>query len=476
MSETILSHHHDPVSGAKEASAIDASVRLPVILLFGNALHWLLVSSLLGLLASVKLVVPGLLSGVGCLGYGRVEAMARDLFLYGWASQAAIAAGIWLMARFCNRPLGGLLLGTLINSAIVLWNLAVLLGTLAILAGYSTGVEWLEYPGWASAMLLLAFLMIAIWVVCLFDRRDGVESCGRAEAALWYFVAAFCCFPWIYGTANLLLVWKPVQASAQGAVQGWFCNGFLILWLLPVALGALYGLLPRLSGEHLHRRNLAPLGFWLLLLFGGWAGLSRLIGGPIPAWMTSAGVVAGILILMPVLIVLINLGSLAKRLDGESDVARKFLSMGLFLVLAAGILGAFTALPGISAFSRFTGVTVSVDLLWLLGAVSFPLFGVIYISLPALLGRECWSPALAGLHYWLTFSGLCLLASFLFLDGLVAGLALLDPVVSFLNITSYVQPFHVLECAARLVLVAAALIVAANFTRSLAAGYLFPKK
>ena len=476
MSETILSHHHDPISGAKEASAIDASVRLPVILLFGNALHWLLVSSLLGLLASVKLVVPGLLSGVGCLGYGRVEAMARDLFLYGWASQAAIAAGIWLMARFCNRPLGGLLLGTLINSAIVLWNLAVLLGTLAILAGYSTGVEWLEYPGWASAMLLLSFLMIAIWVVCLFDRRDGVESGVRAEAALWYFVAAFCCFPWIYGTANLLLVWKPVQASAQGAVQGWFCNGFLILWLLPVALGALYGLLPRLSGEHLHRRNLAPLGFWLLLLFGGWAGLSRLIGGPIPAWMTSAGVVAGILILMPVLIVLINLGSLAKRLDGESDVARKFLSMGLFLVLAAGILGAFTALPGISAFSRFTGVTVSVDLLWLLGAVSFPLFGVIYISLPALLGRECWSPALAGLHYWLTFSGLCLLASFLFLDGLVAGLALLDPVVSFLNITSYVQPFHVLECAARLVLVAAALIVAANFTRSLAAGYLFPKK
>jgi cytochrome c oxidase cbb3-type subunit 1 len=476
MSETILSYHHDPVSGAKEASAIDASVRLPVILLFGNALHWLLISSLLSLLASVKLVAPSFLGGVGCLGYGRVEAMARDLFLYGWASQAAVAAGIWLMARFCGRIPCGVYLRTLINSAVVIWNIAVLLGTLAILAGYSTGVEWLEYPGWASAMLLLSFLMIAIWVVCLFDRRDGAESGGRAEAALWYFVAAFCCFPWIYGTANLLLVWKPVQASAQGAVQGWFCNGFVILWLLPIALGALYGLLPRLSGEPLYRRNLAPLGFWLLLLFGGWAGLARLIGGPIPAWMTSAGVVAGVLLLMPVLISTINLFGLRSKAGAAAGIPWQFLRAGLSFFLAAGILGAILAMPCVSSFARFTRVTTAADLLWLLGAVSFPLFGVIYISLPALLRRECWSASLSGLHYWVAYSGLCLLAVILVLDGLFTGLALLDPVVSFLNITSYSQPFHVLECAARLLLAAAAVIVVANFTRSLAAGYLFPKK
>jgi hypothetical protein len=69
-----------------------------------------------------------------------------------------------------------------------------------------------------------------------------------------------------------------------------------------------------------------------------------------------------------------------------------------------------------------------------------------------------------------------LLTTILILDGLFAGLALLDPVVSFLNITSYSQPFHVLESAARLLLFAAALIVAANFTRALAAERLFPKK
>lgn len=474
MSETHLSHHRDAESGAAKVSCIDASVRTPVLLLFGNSLHWLLVASLLSLIASVKLVAPGFLGGVAFLGYGRLEAMARDLLLYGWASQAAMAGGIWMMARFCGRTLGGVILRTIINSAVVLWNLAVLLGTLAILAGYSTGVEWLEYPNWASAMLMLSFLMIGIWVVCLFDRRASIGEGSRSDPALWYLVAAFCCFPWIYGTANLLLTWKPLQASAQGAVQGWFCNGFLLLWLLPVSLGALYGLMPRLSGRHLNRQNLAPLGFWLLILLGGWAGLSRLIGGPIPAWMTSAGVVSGVLLLIPVLIVMINLIALRSR--GEGDTAGRFLSAGLSFVLAAGILGAFTALPGVSAFARFTEVTASVDMVWLIGAISFPLFGVIYASVPDLLGRECWCSSFSGLHYWLTFSGLCMLATLLFLDGLVAGLALLDPVVSFLNITSYVQPFHVLESAAWLILFAAAVMAAANFTRALAAERLFPGK
>lgn len=467
MSDTTPSHHQDAEFHAAKAVCIDASVRAPVILLFGNALHWLLVASFLSLVASVKLVAPGFLGGVSFLGYGRLDAAARDLFLYGWASQAAVAAGIWLMARFCGRTFGGALLRTLVNSAVVLWNLTVLLGTLAILAGYSTGVEWLEYPNWASAMLFLSFLMIAVWVVCLFDRRAG----ARAETALWYLVAGFCCFPWVYGTANLLLTWKPIQASAQGPVQGWFCNGFLLLWLLPVALGALYGLLPRLSGSHVHRRNLAPLGFWLLILFGGWAGLGRLLGGPIPAWMASAGVVAGVLFLIPVLIVLINLSGL----KGGSGTVWQFLRTGLFLLLAAGLLTAFVSLPGVSAFARFTGVTVARDQLWLLGALTFPLFAVLYESLPALLGRDCWRPSLSGQHYWLAFSGLCLLAALLVLDGLVAGLALLDPVVSFLNITSYVQPFHVLECAAQLLLTAAAGVVAANFTLALAADRLFPK-
>ena len=473
MSDNIFAYHHAETDrGGAETRAVDASVRLPVLVLFGNAVHWLVVASLISFILSVKLIAPGFLGGISFLTYGRLAPMARDLFLYGWASQAAIAAGIWLVARLSGRPIGGVLHTTLIVSAAVLWNVAVLLGTLAIFAGYSTGVEWLEYPNWASAMLLLSFVLIGIWVVLHFDRRVN----ERAEVAQWYLVAGFCSFPWVYGTANLLLTWKPVQASAQGPVQSWYCGGLLTLWLLPVALAALYSLLPRLLGCHINRRNLAALGFWMILFLGGWSGQSRLIGGPVPAWMTSAGVVAGVLFLIPVIIVAINLLTLRAEEGVSASIPLTFLHTGLIALLSAGILGALVSLPDISAFARFTAITEAGNQLWILGAISFPLFAVLYEAVPALLGRDAWLPSLSQRHYWFTFSGLWLLVGLMLFGGLFTGLALGDPTVSFLNITSYSYPFHVLECIAQLLLLAAAVILGLNLSRALAWDYLFPKK
>lgn len=468
--------------GSVDSRAIDESLRLPVLALFGNAVHWLLVAAVISLVLSIKLIVPEFLSGIGFLNYGRLAPMARDLFLYGWASQAALAAGIWLAARLAGRPLansalGSTVLSTLLHSAIVLWNLAVLLGSLAILAGYSTGVEWLEYPNWASGALFAAFLMIGIRAVLIFDQRVN----ERAEVAQWYLVAGFCSFPWIYGTANLLLTWKPIQASAQGAIQAWFSGSFPSLWLLPVSLAACYALIPRIQEEHLNRRSLAPLGFWSLLLLGGWSGIASLLGGPVPAWMSAAGVVSGVLFLIPTTIILINLLGIPRKASGMESkealsVPARFLYLGVYAFLVLGFVVAFSAWPDISGALRFTGVTEAKTQLWLFGAISLPLFGVLYEALPHLLGRDCWLPVLSERHYWLTVVGFWLMIGILLLGGFFTGLALSDPTVSFLNITSYEYPFHVLECVAQLILLAAAVMLGFNLTRAFAGEYLFPKR
>ncbi len=422
---------------------------------------------------------PACLSGVSFLTYGRLAPIARDLFLYGWASQAALAAGIWLTARLAGRPLsgcasGGSLHATLIVSATVLWNLAILLGSLALLAGYSTGVEWLEYPNWASTMLFLAFLLIGIWAVLLFDRRVNEQP----EVAQWYLVAGFCSFPWIYGTANLLLTWKPIQASAQGPIAAWFHGSFLALWLLPIALAAIYALTPRILGAHLHRRNLATLGFWGLLLFGGWNGIAGLLGGPIPAWMTAAGVVSSVLFLIPVVIIAINLlGMVLKKAPEErQDLSLRFLVMGAYSLLVLALVGAAASWPDISGVLRFTGVTEASTQLWILGAISFPLFGVIYEAFPHLLGRDCWCKRLQARHYWLSIAGFWFLVGVLIADGFFTGIALSDATVSFLNIISYSFPFHVLEFVAELIFFAASALLGVNVTRALMGEYLFPKR
>jgi len=62
------------------------------------------------------------------------------------------------------------------------------------------------------------------------------------------------------------------------------------------------------------------------------------------------------------------------------------------------------------------------------------------------------------------------------LEGFFTGLALIDPTVTFLNITSYSYPFHLLECVAQLVLLAATVTLGINLTVALAGDYLFPKR
>lgn len=469
---------------AHKSRTLDDSLRIPVLALFGNAVHWLIISALIALVLAIKLIIPDFLGGISFLNYGRLAPIARDLFLYGWAAQAAFAAGIWLTARLAGRPLGGVFRTTLLVSATVLWNLAILLGSLAILAGYSTGVEWLEYPNWASGALFACFLMIGIWAVLLFERRIN----ERAEVAQWYLVAGFCSFPWVYGTANLLLTWKPLPAPAQGAVVAWFGSTFPLLCLLPISIAALYALLPRMQEAHLHRRSLAPLGFWSFLLLAGWNGLGNLIGGPIPAWMMASGVVSNVLFLIPVIIIAINLFGISSKASSEYHsesasveeapkcVAFRFLHLGVYALIFVGALTAFVAWPGISGVLRFTGVSEAKVQLVLFGAVSLPLFGVLYKALPLLLGRDAWCPSFAEKHYYLTLVGFWMLVGMLLLGGLFTGLALSDPTVSFLNITSYGFPFHVLETVAQLLLFVAASLLGLNVTRAFVGNYLFPKR
>ena len=205
--------------------------------------------------------------------------------------------------------------------------------------------------------------------------------------------------------------------------------------------------------------------------------MDRLIGGPVPAWMTSAGVVAGVLFLIPVFMISINLfGMPRKEAIVSSNFPARFFLMGLYALVLVGVIGALASLPDVSGVVRFTAFTEAKTQLWILGAISFPLFGLLYEALPQLLERECWCPTLSGRHYILTLVGISMLVVLMLLGGLFTGTALADPTVSFLNITSYSYPFHLMECVAQLFLLIAALTLGVNITRALARDYLLNKQ
>ncbi|HLB34429.1 MAG TPA: cbb3-type cytochrome c oxidase subunit I [Chthoniobacterales bacterium] len=418
-------------------AAIDGSLRFPMALWVRGSVFWLLVGSLLSLVAAFKLVVPSFLDGPSFLTYGRLFPVATDLLLYGWATQLGIGVSLWLMARLCGSPLRHT---SLLTCAIILWNVAIFLGSLAILCGYSTSVEWLEYPNWASFLLFLSFLLIGVWVVLLFSVR---QSCVL-YVSQWYLLAAFCSFPWIYATANRLLTWGVIEGSAQGPIHWWYGGNLINLWFTPLALGLGYYIIPKITGGIIANYYLAILGFFSLLLFAAWSGSAALIGGPIPAWMMSAGVVATVLMMIPMVAVVLNF---YKMLQGHyvaivESPALRFTVVGIISYIIFTTLSFFNAIPSFNATLHFTDYTSGRTMLALLGFLSMILFGAIYYILPRLTGIEWPSSSLIRWHFWLATVGVSLMIFSMIFGGVIEGIALEDAAISFVNVLSYAAPWR----------------------------------
>jgi cytochrome c oxidase cbb3-type subunit I len=445
-----------------ERAEIDASTRGPVLLFFGSAVFWLLVGSVLGLLSAWKMTHPGLLDSMACLTFGRIRPAHLNAVIYGWASPAGIGTGLWLMARLCRVRL---MHSKLLISAAIFWNLGVLVGVLGILAGDSRSIEWLEFPGYATPVLFIAYAFIGVWAVIMFRYRKP----GHVYVSQWYLLAAFLWFPWMYATANILLVWQPVQGSAQGAVNWWFAHNILGLWFTPIGLASAYYMIPKIIGRPIHSYYLSILGFWSLALFSSWNGMHHLIGGPFPAWMISASVVASVLMFIPVVTVAINHHM---TMSGHFEALKwsptlRFTVFGAMAYTVVSLQGGSMSIPSLNTVTHFTDYTVGHSHLGLYGFFSMMMFGAMYYIVPRLVGWEWPSATMIRWHFWLVAIGVLLMVGSLTIGGLLQGLAQYDPTVSFRSSLEYAGPFRVVRGISGFLLLAGHLVFATLFVQML---------
>jgi cytochrome c oxidase cbb3-type subunit 1 len=308
---------------------------------------------------------------------------------------------------------------------------------------------------------------MAVWsFILLRDRsRDGLY------VSQWYLLTAFLCFPWFYATAGMMLIWHPVQGSAQGPIASWFFGALIWLWLTPLALATVYYLIPHLAQRPVRAYPSSVLAFWLLAFLGGWSGTRQLIGGPVPAWMVSASVAAGIIMLIPATIIVINtFGTLSSQASLATPVGL-FTVVGLGSFVCAVLQGAAT--PLLSVVTHFSDYTTGEHVMILFGFLSMTLFGGLYFVVPRLTGVS-FSSASISWHFWLFVCGGGTMFLCLTLGGLIQGFALFDPGVDFLNSVSLVTPFRATSAFGALVLFVSTIVFANGFIRNLLGAAVFP--
>lgn len=450
------------------SQAIDASCRGPLLFLFLSGMAWLAVATLLLLIASIKLHAPGFLAGTPWLTFGRIRQAAMNAFLYGFASQTAIGVLLWLLCRLGRTVLlfrASVLIGGL------LWNFFLTLGFLGILAGASTGFEWLEMPRFVPPLLFVAYLFLGVAGVLTFYARREPEL----YVSQWYLLAALFWFPWIYSAASLLLLYQPVRGVVQAVVNAWFTNNFLGLWLAPVGLAAIYYFIPKLLHRPLHGRWLASTGFWIIALVTNWTGLAQLTGGPLPRWTYSASSAANLLIICALICIGMNwhytLAGQYSRIRG--NVTFQFIAFSAFGFLLATAEGVLIGLREVSAVTHFTYVPLARTFLALFGFLAMALFGSVYYIVPRLTLAGWPRAGWVRVHFWCSAVGITVIYLSLTVGGLIQGIQWNNPAVQPVAVLRPTIPFVGMATTGFLVLLIGQLLYGANLWLVLRQNHVF---
>jgi cytochrome c oxidase cbb3-type subunit 1 len=401
----------------------DSTTRRPVLFVFTFAIFWLLVGSVFGEIASLKLHLPEWLVRQGWLTFGRVRTAHLDIMAYGWASLAMVGVALWTLPRLLHAELRWPIVPTI---GAILWNVGLVIGIWMLLIGRNNGMEWLELDRYYSVPFLVVGggCVAASLLGTLINRKAP-----HLYVSVWYIIGAFIWFPVIYVAGN----WPTLKGAESGAANWFYAHNALGLWFAPICLAAIYYFMPKVLGRPIHSYQLSLLGFWTLAFFYALNGMHHLIGGPIPTWMITTSVVASVLMVIPIISVGVNhhMTMIGRFGALRYSPTLRFIVIGAISYTAVSLQGSFTALREVNRVTHFTHWTVAHAHVGAYAFVTFALFGAIYYIMPRLTRREWPSPALIRWHFWLVLIGISAYVIGLTIAGVFQGLALLDPDTPF---------------------------------------------
>jgi cytochrome c oxidase cbb3-type subunit 1 len=443
-----------------ELSQIDASLRTSSLFFITSAIFWLIAGTVLALIAAIKLHEPNFAASSELTTFGRMRSAHLNAMALGFGNNMIFAVCTWIMARLCRSPIrhGGLLL-----IAGSFWNIGLTLGIAGIIKGDITSVEWLEIPQYATPLLAISYILIGVWGIMAFRFRKG----EHVYVSQWYFLGALFWFPWLYIVAQAMIIWAPAQGVVQSVTNWWFAHNVLGLWLTPMALGTAYYLIPKVLGRPIYSYYLSVLGFWSLALFYNWAGVHHLIGGPIPVWLISAGVVASVMMVIPVIVVAINhhMTVVGLHRQGWKSPTMRFVVFGAVNYTLVSLIGSTMALRNVNLITHFTHFTVGHAHHGAYAFFAMIMFGGVYYMMPRMLNREWPSAFLIRTHFWMCAIGILLMVFALQIGGWFQGLQMNDAenYPDFIEIVKNTRPYMIIRSVSGVMLLVGHIAFAINF-------------
>ncbi|RJG01054.1 cbb3-type cytochrome c oxidase subunit I [Noviherbaspirillum sedimenti] len=429
------SSRRQEISAAELAvrAAADRSSAFPAYLLFACAVVWLIVGSAAGLVSSLKLHWPDLLTDTAWLSFGRLRAIHLNTVAYGWAPMGLLGLAMWMLPRLLKTPLLG---GRLIILGAVIWNAGLIAGLGGIAVGINAGMEWLEIPWQIGGMFAVGGMLIGLPMAFMLPKR----KVHHLYVSVWYIGAALFWFPTLYLVAKIPGLHFGMEMATM---NWWFGHNVLGLFFTPLSIACVYYFLPKVIGRPVQSYNLSLLGFWTLAFFYGQVGAHHLIGGPIPEWLITLSIVQSVMMIIPVVAFSLNQHLTLQGHFGalKHSPTLRFIFFGAVMYTITSLQGSMEALRSLNAVTHFTHFTVAHAHLGMYGFVSMVIFGGVYFAMPRILDTPWPKQKLIALHFWLVVAGFAVYIVTLSIGGLLQGLVLLDPARQFMDSVAVTLPW-----------------------------------
>lgn len=398
---------------------------------------WLILPGLFGLVLAIFLYVPAVYDGLPLavkpfLSFGRLRPAHVNLAIFGWLSQAYVAAILYVLPRLTRTRLYS---ERLAHLNWWLWNAMILGAAVSLPLGVTQGREYAEmvWPLDLLFVLNLVLLAINIWATVLRRKEPKIYI------TLWSAMAATVIFIPIYAIGNKL--WDPSGAYVgmnDNIVNYFYVHNLFNAWFTTAGVGLALYLLPKLTDRPLYSHRLGLWGLWSV-----WTGQHHQLYSPAPDWLEYLTVAFSILAAVPTTAFLVNFfmtmrGSWHRAAE---DVALRFLATGAVLWGLTCVQGVAQSFRSFSMAVHFTNWTVGHSHLAFVTDYSFWAFTLVYLMLPQLLRRPMHSRALMEWHYWLTTIGMGVFMVTLWVAGLVQGQNWMTGSIPFLETVRSLQPY-----------------------------------
>lgn len=421
--------------------------------LVGGA-FWMAIGTIAGLGSAIHLVAPDFFHDIAWLQFGRIRAVHTNTMLFGFVTGMLIGAALYILPRVLNTKLYSEAMG---NAAALLFNSAILLGDISLMAGHTQGREYAEYIFPVDILIVLSFVLLTVNMALTIRRREE----PLLYVSSWYFVGAMLWTTVMYPFGNI--IWRGGTGAMSGlddAIFLWiYGHNIFGLLVTPLALGVAYYMIPRIVKAPLYSQMLSIIGFWTLLMFYAHIGGHHLLQAPIPSWLKTISVIDSFAMMLPVATVLVNLWYTARGRFGllMGNPTGKLLLLGTIWYAVVCIQGPLQSLAWVQRITHFNNWVVGHSHIAVLGFTGFIALAGMYYVLPQVSGRRVYSDKLINVQYWLALIGLIGFFTTLTVAGLVQGHTWLMGGTVYRSVPM-LKPWMVLRLAEGLLIISGAVI------------------